>query len=124
MKKLRLKNILKLLNQLKRKNKMGGIKIPNFYASPLHETKTISVGENMGYIKKDKEGNEFTLVDENSIAANKGDTIRPADNKMFKKGVIGEAQGSIVDLEGNNFLMGGDYNVEETGDKTLKIISE
>ena len=64
---------------------MGGIKIPNFYASPLHETKTISVGENLDYIKKDKEGNEFTLVDEKIKMKKLIDKLQAAWNKLLYK---------------------------------------
>ena len=100
---------------------MGGIKIRNFYASPLHNDKTI-MAEDLGYIKKDEKGNEYALVDENSVAFNQNDTIRPADNKLFKKGVIGKSQGSVLDLdEGKNALIGGDYNVVKQGDKSFKI---
>ena len=51
---------------------MGGIKIPNFYASPLNKN-GITVGENTGEVKKDKKG-EYVLRSEESVAGEKGDT--------------------------------------------------
>ena len=75
----------------------------------------ITVGENTSKIKKDKKG-EYVLRSEESVAGQKGDTIRPANNKMFKKAVIGKSQGSK-----DGYLTGGDYNVSKTGDKNYKI---
>ena len=95
---------------------MGGIKIPNFYASPLHDNGMIlNVGENTSEIKTDKKG-EFVLRSEESVAGEKGDTIRPANNESFKPAVIGKSLGS----EGG-YLVGGDYNVQKTGDKNYNI---
>ena len=72
-------------------------------------------GENTGKIKKDKKG-EYVLRSEESVAGQKGDTIRPANDKMFKKAVIGKSLGSK-----DGYLIGGDYNVSKTGDKNYKI---
>ena len=95
---------------------MGGIKIPNFYASPLHDNDmTLNVGENTSEIKTDKKG-EFVLRSEESVAGQKSDTIRPANNKSFKPAVIGKSLGS----EGG-YLVGGDYNVSKTGNKSFQI---
>ena len=100
----------------KTKNKMGGIKIPNFYASPLHDNDmTLNVGENTSEIKTDKKG-EFVLRSEESVAGQKNDTIRPANNKSFKPAVIGKSLGSK-----DGYLVGGDYNVSKTGDKNFQI---
>ena len=93
---------------------MGGIKIPNFYASPLHND-TLVTGENTSEIKTDKKG-EFVLRSEESVAGQKGDTIRPANNKSFKPAVIGKSLGSK-----DGYLIGGDYNVSKTGDKNFQI---
>ena len=94
---------------------MGGIKIPNFYASPLHKNKMVSIGENTDKIKTDKKG-EYSLVTEDTVNLSAGDTIRPANNKSFKPAVIGKSLGS----EGG-YLVGGDYNVQKTGDKNYNI---
>ena len=103
----------------KTKNKMGGIKIPNFYASPLHNSKLLT-GENTGKIKKDKKG-EYSLKEANRSPSDDlkiGDTIRPANNqKFFKPAVIGKSLGSK-----DGYLIGGDYNVSKTGDKNYNII--
>ena len=93
---------------------MGGIKIPNFYGSPLYNNQKLT-GENTSEIKTDKKG-EFVLRSEESVAGQKSDTIRPANNKSFKPAVIGKSLGS----EGG-YLVGGDYNVQKTGDKNYNI---
>ena len=100
---------------VKTKNKMGGIKIPNFYASPLNKN-GITVGENTGRVQKDKKG-EYVLRTFESVGGQKGDTIRPANNKTFKPAVIGKSLGSK-----DGYLIGGDYNVKKTGDKNYNII--
>ncbi len=74
------------------------------------------VGENTGRIKKDKKG-EYVLRLEESVAGQKGDTIRPANNqKFFKPAVIGKSLGSK-----DGYLIGGNYNVKKTGDKNFQI---
>lgn len=73
------------------------------------------VGENTGMIKKDKKG-EYVLRTFESVGGQKGDTIRPANNKMFKPAVIGKSLGSK-----DGYLIGGDYKVEKTGDKNFQI---
>ena len=73
------------------------------------------VGENTGDVKQDKKGRDYALTLESSIASNKGDTIRPA-GKKFPKAVVGKSLG----IQGSS-LMGGDYSVTKTGDKTSTI---
>ena len=75
-------------------------------------------GENTGEIKTDKKG-EYTLINENSVSANKGDTIRPANNKFFKPAVIGKSQGSK-----DGYLIGGDYSVSKKGNKNYNITNK
>jgi len=101
----------------KTKNKMGGIKIPNFYGSPLYNNQKLT-GENTSEIKKDKKG-EYSLVDAKRSPGDDlkiGDTIRPANNKFFKPAVIGKSLGSK-----DGYLIGGDYNVQKTGDKNYNL---
>ena len=101
----------------KTKNKMGGIKIPNFYGSPLYNNQKLT-GENTSEIKKDKKG-EYSLVDAKRSPGDDlkiGDTIRPANNKFFKPAVIGKSLGSK-----DGYLIGGDYNVQKTGDKSYNL---
>ena len=102
---------------VKTKNKMGGIKIPNFYGSPLYNNQKLT-GENTSEIKKDKKG-EYSLVDAKRSPGDDlkiGDTIRPANNKFFKPAVIGKSLGSK-----DGYLIGGDYNVQKTGDKSYNL---
>jgi hypothetical protein len=87
----------------KTKNKMGGIKIPNFYGSPLRENAT-TVGENTGEVKKDKKG-EYVLRSEESVAGEKGDTLRIKNPKLIKDG----------------YLMGGDYKTKKISNKNFEI---
>jgi len=75
------------------------------------------VGENTGDVKQDKKGRDYALTLETSVASNKGDTIRPA-GKKFPKAVTGKSLG----IQGSS-LMGGDYSVTKTGDKTRTINS-
>lgn len=99
----------------KTKNKMGGIKIPNFYASPLHNSKLLT-GENTDKIQTDNRGEYSLVMDDTQAGLKSGDTIRPANNKSFKPAVIGKSQGSK-----DGYLIGGDYNVQKTGDKNYNI---
>ena len=94
---------------------MGGIKIPNFYGSPLYNNQKLT-GENTGEIKTDKKG-EYVLRTFESVGGQKGDTIRPANNKFFKPAVIGKSLGSK-----DGYLIGGDYKTKKTGDKNYNII--
>ena len=100
---------------VKTKNKMGGIKIPNFYASPLHNSKLLT-GENTDKIQTDNRGEYSLVMDDTQAGLKSGDTIRPANNKSFKPAVIGKSQGSK-----DGYLIGGDYNVQKTGDKNYNI---
>jgi len=99
----------------KTKNKMGGIKIPNFYASPLHNSKLLT-GENTDKIQTDGRGEYSLVMDDTQAGLKSGDTIRPANNKSFKPAVIGKSQGSK-----DGYLIGGDYNVQKTGDKSYNL---
>ena len=99
---------------VKTKNKMGGIKIPNFYASPLNKN-GITVGENTGGVQKDKKG-EYVLRTFESVGGQKGDTIRPANNKTFKPAVIGKSLGSK-----DGYLIGGDYKTKKISNKNFEI---
>ena len=92
-----------------------GTAVPGMYdrvlPSPLtnnHDDKKL-VGENTGEIKKDKKGREYSLVMEDSKNFIKGDTIRPANNKTFKKSITTDG-----------YIMGGDYKV----DKRNRIINK
>tara|TARA_R100000541_G_scaffold3483_1_gene10749 strand:- start:10 stop:366 length:357 start_codon:yes stop_codon:yes gene_type:complete len=73
-------------------------------------------GENTSEIKTDDQGEYSLVMDETQEGLKSGDTIRPANNKMFKKFVKGKSQGSK-----DGYLIGGDYNVSKTGDKNYKI---
>ena len=104
-----------MIENAKTKNKMGGIKIPNFYASPLHNNKLLT-GENTDEIQTDDRGEYSLVLDETQEGLKTGDTIRPANNKFFKPAVIGKSLGSK-----DGYLIGGDYNVQKTGDKNFQI---
>ena len=84
---------------------MRGIKIPNFYASPLHDNDmTLNVGENTSEIKTDKKG-EFVLRSEQSVAGEKGDTLRIKNHKLIEDG----------------YLKGGDYKTKKISNKNFEI---
>jgi hypothetical protein len=92
-----------------------GAAVPGMYdrvlPSPLannHDDKKL-VGENTDEIKKDKKGREYSLVMEDSKNFRKGDTIRPANNKTFRKSITTDG-----------YIMGGDYKV----DKRNRIINK
>ena len=88
--------------------------------SPANFSQDIS-GENLDYIKKDKKGNEYALVDKETADGLKlGDTIKPADGIEFSEGIINESQGKIS-KEGKSFLMGGDYKAIGIGNKSFKL---
>jgi hypothetical protein len=82
---------------------MGGIKIPNFYASPLHKN-GITVGENTGEVQEDKKG-KYVLRSEESVAGKKGDTLRIKNPKLIQDG----------------YLMGGDYKTKKISNKNYDI---
>lgn len=82
---------------------MGGIKIPNFYASPLHNN-GITVGENTGEVQEDEKG-KFVLRSEQSVAGEKGDTLRIKNPKLIKDG----------------YLMGGDYKTKKISNKNYDL---
>jgi len=94
---------------------IAGAAVPGMYdrvlPSPLtnnHYDKKL-VGENTDEIKKDKKGREYSLVMEDSKNFRKGDTIRPANNKTFKKSITTDG-----------YIMGGDYKI----DKRNRIINK
>ena len=87
----------------KTKNEMGGIKIPNFYGSPLREN-GLTVGENTDKVKKDKKG-KYVLRSEESVAGEKGDTLRIKNPKLIKDG----------------YLKGGDYKTKKLSNKNFEI---
>ncbi len=82
---------------------MGGIKIPNFYASPLHDNGT-TVGENTGEVKEDEKG-KYVLRTFESTGGQKGDTLRIKNPKLIKDG----------------YLMGGDYKTKKISDKNYDL---
>ena len=82
---------------------MGGIKIPNFYGSPLNKN-GITVGENTGEVQEDKKG-KYVLRSEKSVAGQKGDTLRIKNPKLIKDG----------------YLMGGDYKTKKISNKNFEI---
>jgi hypothetical protein len=69
-------------------------------------------GENTDKIQTDERGEYSLVMDETQQGLKVGDTIRPSNNKMFKPAVIGKSQGSK-----DGYLIGGDYDIEKTGDK-------
>jgi len=88
--------------------------------SPANFNQDVS-GENLGNIQKDKKGNEYALVDnETADGLKSGDTIRPADGIEFSKGIINKSQGKIS-KEGKSFLMDGDYKTIGIGNKSFKL---
>jgi len=87
----------------KTKNKMGGIKIPNFYGSPLRED-GLTVGENTGEVQEDKKG-KYVLRSEESVAGQKGDTLRIKNPKLIQDG----------------YLKGGDYKTKKLSNKNFEI---
>ena len=82
---------------------MGGIKIPNFYASPLYNN-GITVGENTGEVQEDKKG-KFVLRSEESVAGKQGDTLRIKNPKLIEGG----------------YLKGGDYKTKKTSDQNYDL---
>ena len=82
---------------------MGGIKIPNFYASPLHDN-GMTVGENTGEVQEDKKG-KYVLRSEESIAGKKGDTLIIKNPKLIEDG----------------YLKGGDYKTKKISNKNYDI---
>ena len=72
----------------------------------------VVAGENTDEIQTDEKGEYSLVMDETQQGLKVGDTIRPSNNKMFKPAVIGKSQGSK-----DGYLIGGDYDIEKTGDK-------
>ena len=85
---------------------MGGIKIRNFYGSPLNKN-GVTVGENTGEVQEDKKG-KYVLRSETSVAGQKGDTLRIKNPKLIK----------------NGYLKGGDYKTKKISNKNFEIKNE
>ena len=66
--------------------------------------KTI-VGENTGKVKTMLNGKPYTLIKENAGGLKKGDTIKVGNTTLIK----------------NSYIPGGDYNVNQIGNKKYKI---
>lgn len=62
------------------------------------------VGENTSKIQKDKEGNPFALILENTSQMSKGDTIMVGGNRRI-----------------GGYIQGGDYDVKKISDKKFKL---
>ena len=76
--------------------------------SPLKTGKKVTVGENTSKLKKDKDGNLYSLIMEDSKNFAAGDTIRPGANTQIK----------------NDYIIGGDYTTEKVGKKNYKITGD
>lgn len=80
----------------------------------LGEPKKVT-GENTDKIKKDKKGNLYSLVlDDTQSGLMAGDTIRPGSAPL----VDGNGPGSGT---GGKYIMGGDYKISKKGKKNYKI---
>ncbi len=75
-------------------------------------TQKMVTGENTGKIQTDERGEYSLVMDETQQGLKVGDTIRPSNNKLFKPAILGKSLGSR-----DGYLIGGDYDIEETGDK-------
>tara|TARA_R100000544_G_scaffold26314_1_gene13545 strand:+ start:195 stop:710 length:516 start_codon:yes stop_codon:yes gene_type:complete len=106
----------KIIEELQNASKMHlrQSKELNKMESPVKNT--LLTGENTSEIKTDDKGEYSLVLDETQEGLKTGDTIRPADNKLFKPFVRGKSQGSK-----DGYLIGGDYNVEKTGDKNYDL---
>tara|TARA_R100000541_G_scaffold18735_1_gene28619 strand:- start:168 stop:530 length:363 start_codon:yes stop_codon:yes gene_type:complete len=82
--------------------------------SPVNQN--MVTGENTDEIQTDERGEYSLVMDETQEGMKAGDTIRPANNKFFKPAVIGKSQGSK-----DGYLIGGDYDIQKTGDKNFQI---
>jgi hypothetical protein len=69
-------------------------------------------GENTSKIQTDERGEYSLVMDETQQGLKVNDTIRPSNNKFFKPAILGKSLGSK-----DGYLIGGDYDIEETGDK-------
>ena len=86
--------------------KMKGIK--NFgEGTPLLQKKKKVTGENTSEIKKDKKGEDFALILEDTKNFAAGDTIRPGNAPRV-----------------GNYIMGGDYETKKKGNKNYKITGD
>jgi len=83
---------------------------------PSPANQNMVTGENTDEIQTDERGEYSLVMDETQQGLKQGDTIRPANNKFFKPAVIGKSQGSK-----DGYLIGGDYDVQKTGDKNFQI---
>ena len=66
--------------------------------------KTI-VGENTGKVKTKSNGEKFALIQENAGGLKKGDTIKVGNTNLIK----------------GPYLKGGNYNVNQIGEKLYKL---
>lgn len=73
---------------------------------PLKQENKLT-GENTSEIQKDKKGNDFALVMEDSANFSQGDTIRPGNAP-----IVGD------------YIMGGDYTAKKQGDKNYRITGD
>jgi len=80
-----------------------------FYGSPMKNKGKTLVAENTSEIKKDKKGEDYALIRNNSVSFAAGDTIRP---------------GNAPRVEGGKYIMGGDYKTKKTGKKNYKITGD
>ncbi len=74
---------------------------------PLKQKKKITVGENTSEIQKDKKGEDFALVMEDTVNFSQGDTIRPGNAPRV-----------------GDYIMGGDYTAKKKGDKNYRITGD
>jgi hypothetical protein len=65
------------------------------------------MGENTGEIRKDKKGEDYALVLENTQNFSQGDTIRPGNAPRF-----------------GDYIHGGDYKAKKKGDKNYEITGD
>lgn len=64
-------------------------------------------GENTGEIKKDKKGEDYAIVLENTLNHSQGDTIRPGNAPRV-----------------GDYIMGGDYKTKSKGNKNYEITGD
>ena len=74
---------------------------------PFKSDEKIIVGENTSEIKKDKKGDDYALVIDDSANFSKGDTIRPGNAPRV-----------------DNYIMGGDYKTKNKGNKNFEITED
>ena len=86
--------------------KMKGYTYPG--ESPMMNKKGKKVvGENTSEIKKDKKGEDYALIIDDSKNFAAGDTIRPGNAPRV-----------------DNYIMGGDYKTKKKGNKNYEITGD